>query len=360
MFGTSRVACLLIALSIGFVQPVGAAGQPPGEQIRGSGSTFAYPVLAQWAIAYERISGVHIGFQPIGSTAGLNELRTGAVDFAVSDVPLDSYQLLRDGLAQFPVVIGAIVPVANLEGIAAGELHLTGPQLAEIYLGNITNWNDAAIAAVNPGLRLPNQAIRVVHRSDGSGTTFNWTDYLSQVSNEWKLKVGTGTLVAWPAGVGAKGSDGVAEYLTRVKGTIGYIEYGSSLRRKSPYALVANRAGNFITPEPSSFRAAIADIAWTRAQEFYASLANGPQPDAYPIMAASFVIIQRYPRESEAISVGGSIPLTVRSRAVLGFFRWALHDGQDTAASLNYLPLPPSIVQEVTAYWISNWGSNAN
>jgi phosphate transport system substrate-binding protein len=360
MYKGSCGVALLIAAVLGLVLPLSAVGQPVEGQLRGSGSTFAYPALAQWATGYEKAGGTHVEFQPIGSTAGMSELRAGVVDFSVSDVPLDNHQLLRDGLAQFPVVIGAIVPVVNLDGIAVGQLRLTGQLLAGIYLGRITNWSDAAIAAVNPGLSLPSQAIRVVHRSDGSGTTFNWTDYLSKVSEEWRLKVGAGPLVGWPTGAGAKGSDGVAEYLAHSRGTIGYVEYGLAVRKKLSYAFVANRAGNFVAPGPASFRAAIAGTEWLHGQEFYVSLTNAAHPDAYPIMAASFALIPRYPRETEAMSAGGPIPLAVRSRDVLAFFRFALHDGRETAASLNYLPLPPSLVQEVGAYWNSNWGVNGD
>ena len=269
------------------------------------------------------------------------------VDFGISDAPLIPDQLLRDGLAQFPVVIGAIVPVVNLDGITAGQLRFTGQLLADIYLGKVKNWSDPAIAAVNPGIRLPERPILVIHRSDGSGTTFNWTDYLSKVSEEWKVRVGASTLVAWPTGAGGRGNGGVAENVARVKGAIGYVEYGYAQRKKLAYGLVQNRAGNFVPPEMSSFQAAIADLDWAKAREFYISLTDASSADAYPIMAASFVLIRKYAKDSE------------HSRDILTFFRWALENGQDLAASLDYLPLPPPLVRQVEGYWNAEFDAAA-
>jgi phosphate transport system substrate-binding protein len=330
-----RRALLLIAFAFGCATALPAGGQ----QIHGSGSTFVYPVLAKWSEAYQKVSGVHVEYQPLGSSGGLTEIRAGVVDFGVSDAPLFGEQLLRDGLAQFPVVIGAIVPVVNLDGITAAQLRFTGQLLADIYLGKVKTWSDPAIAALNPGIVLPDRAILVIHRSDGSGTTFNWTDYLSKVSAEWKTKVGSSTLVAWPTGAGGKGNSGVAENVARVKGAIGYVEYGYAQRKKLSYALVQNRAGNFVLPDMSSFRAATTDIDWARVREFNVSLTDAPRADAYPIMAASFALIRRYPKD-----VG-------RSMDVLAFFRWALENGQELATSLYYLPLPPQLVQEVEGSW---------
>ena len=330
-----RRVLLLIALVIGCGTTLPAAGQ----QIHGSGSTFVYPVLAKWSEAYQRTRGVHVEYQPIGSSGGLTEVRAGVVDFGVSDAPLTSDQLLRDGLAQFPVVIGAIVPVVNLDGITAGQVRFSGQLLADIYLGKVKNWSDPAIAAVNPGIRLPERRILVIHRSDGSGTTYNWADYLSKVSDEWKVRVGASTLVAWPTGVGGKGNSGVAENVVRVKGAIGYVEYGYAVRKRLAYGLVQNRTGNFVPPDMSSFEAATVDIDWAKAREFCVSLTDAPSADAYPIMAASFVLIHKYPQDSE------------RTRNVLAFFQWALESGQDMATSLDYLPLPPPLVREVEEYW---------
>ncbi len=338
-----RQALLLIVLALGCGTALPAAGQ----QILGSGSTFAYPILAKWSEAYQQVGHVQILYQPLGSSGGLTEIRAGIVDFAVSDAPLDSYQLLREGLAQFPVVFGGIVPVVNVDGIAPGQLRFSGQLLADIYLGKVKNWNDAAIAAVNPGVQLPSRAILVIHRSDGSGTTFNWTDYLSKVSDEWKVRVGVGTTVAWPTGIGGKDNSGVAEDVARVKGAIGYVEFGYAQRKKLAYGLVRNRAGNFVPPQMSSFEAALADVDWAQLREFYVALSDSPRADAYPIMATSFALIRRYPKDQ------------VRNREVLEFFRWTLEDGRGMAASLNYLPLSPPLAHEVMGYWEANWGPSA-
>jgi phosphate transport system substrate-binding protein len=310
-----------------------------GQEILGSGSTFAYPILARWAEAYEKMSGVHLAYQPIGSAAGITEIRSDVVDVAVSDAPLDDAALLRDGLAQFPVVIGAIVPVVNLEAVESGQLRLTGPLLADIYLGKVRRWNDPAIAAVNPGLALPDRAILVVYRSDGSGTTFNWADFLSKVSNEWKEKIGVSTRLAWPTGVGGKGNSGVADAVARVKGAIGYVEYSYALRAKLTYALVRNHAGNYLPPGAASFQAATENFDWAKEHDFNALLNDAPGAGAYPIMAMSFAVVRGYPKDAS------------RARATLEFFRWGLRDGRELANSLQYLPLPPSLVELIEGYW---------
>jgi phosphate transport system substrate-binding protein len=312
------------------------------QQILGSGSTFAYPVVEHWSKAYEKISGIHVTYEPIGSAAGITEIKSNIVDFGITDAPLVDAQLLRDGLAQFPVTVGAIVPVVNLGGIAAGQLHLTGRLLADIYLGKVKNWNDAAIAAVNPGIELPDQAIWVVYRSDGSGTTYNWADFLSKFSDEWKNKVGVGTSVAWPRGVGGRGNEGVAQNVAHVKGAIGYIEYEYALHEKLIYGLVQNRAGNFVAPEALSLRATIEGVDWTKERNFYVLLNDAPGAHAYPIMATSFALIRRYPNDA------------ARNRDTLAFFGWAMEHGQSIADSLHHLPLPPSLVQQIEGYWEEN------
>jgi phosphate transport system substrate-binding protein len=316
------------------------------ENISGSGSTFAFPVIAGWAEEYTRVTGTQVRYEPIGSGAGVTEIRAGLVDFAVSDAPFVDSQLLRDGLMQFPVVVGAIVPVINLDGIAPGQLHLTGQVLVGIYLGNITRWNDAAIAQLNPDVTLPNLPITVIYRSDASGTTLNWTDYLSKISTTWFGAVGSDLTVRWPVGYGAKGNGGVAEKITRVKGAIGYVEYTYAVRSKLAFALVRNRSGRFVAPSERSFRSAVDAVDWTQESDFHILLADAVASDAYPVMATSFVLMRNYPMDME------------RAHATLAFFRWALNSGQEVASSLHYLPLPPELTEQVEAYWSASLPRN--
>jgi phosphate transport system substrate-binding protein len=258
-----------------FLLGLGCALPANAQELFGSGSTFIFPVMSKWIAEYEKASGVQVGYQPIGSSAGMVEIRESVVDFAVSDAPLEDAQLLRDGLIQFPLVIGAIVPVVNLDGIGPGQLHFTGRLLADIYLGKVRNWSDAAIAEVNPGVPLPNRPILAIYRTDGSGTTFNWADYLSKSSPEWNAKVGTNTSLKWPVGAGGKGNRGVADAVMTVKGTIGYVEYSYALRRKLAYGLVRNRAGNFVSLDAASFLAAASNVEWTMQRDFYVLLTDG-------------------------------------------------------------------------------------
>jgi phosphate transport system substrate-binding protein len=330
-----------IALQVLFLLAFYTVNSAAAQQVLGSGSTFAFPVLTKWAEGYEKASGVHVAYQPIGSAGGIAEIGAGVVDFGVTDAPLVDSQLLRDGLVQFPLVIGAIVPVVNLDGIGPGQLHFTGQLLADIYLGKVKTWRDPAIAALNPGVSLPDRAILVIYRSDGSGTTFNWADYLSKASIEWRARVGAGTKVAWPAGVGGKGNGGVAESVGRVKGAIGYVEFSYALHSKLTYGLIQNKAGAFVPPSRTSFLAAAEGVDWSAEPDFHVLLTDSAGPDAYPVMATSFVLIRRY----------GKQPGTVRD--LLAFFRWALETGQEQAASLDYLPLPQSLVRQVEAYWES-------
>jgi phosphate transport system substrate-binding protein len=309
------------------------------QEITGSGSTFSYPFMLKLIEAYGKQSGAQVLFQPTGSAAGMNDIAHHVVDFAVSEAPLGEMELMRDGLDQFPLVIGAIVPVVNIDGVAPGQLRFTGHLLADIFLGKITNWNDPAIAELNPDLKLPNLAILVVHRSDGSGTTYNWAWYLSLVSEEWKLKVGTYTSVAWPTGVGGKGNGGVAEKVARVRGAIGYVDQTYATRAKLAHGLVRNQAGNFVAPDAASLQAATANIDWMKEPDFGVLLANSPAADAYPVLATSFVMIRKYPQDPS------------HTHDMLAFFHWALDHGQDMASSLGYLPLPPQLVQQVEDYW---------
>jgi phosphate transport system substrate-binding protein len=239
------------------------------------------------------------------------------------------------------LVLGAVVPVVNLDGIAPGRLRLTGPVLADIFLGKIRKWNDPAIIALNPGLNLPDQTIMVVHRSDGSGTTFIWSEYLSRISNEWKIKVGSSTLLSWPTGFAGKGNSGVAEKIVRLSGSIGYIDYTYAMRRHLSYAVLRNQAGNFVAPNPHSMTAATEGVDWRKNQSFNVVLNNAPQSDAYPIMAISFAILRKYP------------PDIGRTHALLKFFSWIYESGRNTASTEQYLPLPPLLVQQIKDYWLA-------
>jgi phosphate transport system substrate-binding protein len=327
--------CIVFAM----VLVIGFMSSATSQEILGSGSTFCYPLMAKWAEAYEKISGAHTVYQPIGSAGGITEIRQEVVDFAVSEAPLDDAQLLRDGLAQFPLVMGGIVAVVNVDGLAAGQLRVTGPLLADIYLGKVVRWNDPSIVALNPTLKLPDLAILVVYRSDGSGTTFIWADYLSKVSSEWKARLGENTTIGWPTGVGGKGNRGVAEKVARVRGAIGYVDYTYAMGEKLAYALIQNQAGNFIAPDTVSFEAATAGVDWLKERDFYTFLTDASAANAYPIMATSFALIRRYPKEQG------------RTRDTLAFLRWVLENGRDLASAQKYLPLPALLVQQVEGYW---------
>ncbi len=318
---------------------VSAAATAQAQQITGAGSTFVYPVLAKWSDAYSQKSGVRINYQSIGSGGGIAQIKAGTVTFGATDKPLDSQDLAAAGLAQFPTVIGGIVPVVNLKGVKAGELHFTGKLLADIYLGAVKRWDDPAIKAANPGVALPSGAISVVHRSDGSGTTFNFAHFLSQVNPAWKSKVGEGTSVAWPAGVGGKGNEGVAAYVERIKGAIGYLEYAYVLQNKMTYALVQNQAGQYVAPSTASFQAAAASADWAHAQDFNLVMTNAPGAQAYPITATTFILMHRQPKDA------------AQSKAALDFFRWSFEHGQPLALALDYVPLPDTLVKQIETYW---------
>ncbi|MDB5692690.1 MAG: pstS 4 [Alphaproteobacteria bacterium] len=306
--------------------------------ITGAGSTFVYPVLSAWSADYSKSNGARVNYQSIGSGGGIAQIKAGTVDFGASDKPLDPKELAAAGLAQFPIVIGGVVPVVNIAGIDAGELKLTGPLLADIYAGKIRRWNDPAIAKVNAGVALPNADIAVVHRSDGSGTSFNWTHYLSQVSPAWKSGPGEGTSVSWPVGVGGKGNEGVAGYVRQIPNSIGYVEYAYVLQNHMAWTSVQNSSGAFVAPSAASFQAAAAGVDWAHARDFFLVMTNAPGANAYPITATTFVLMHRQPKDKG------------RSDAALGFFRWALEKGQPQAQKLDYVPLPAPLVQQVETY----------
>jgi phosphate transport system substrate-binding protein len=305
-------------------------------EITGAGSTFVYPILSN---DYSGKAGININYQSIGSGAGLAQIKAATVDFGASDAPMKPAELQKFGMGQFPLVIGGIAPVVNIDGVQAGQMRFTGPLLADIYLGKIKNWNDPAIAKLNPDLKLPDAAIAVVHRSDGSGTTFNWVNYLSQVSAEWKDQIGVSTSVEWPVGVGGKGNEGVAAFVNQTKNSIGYVEYAYVLQNNMAYGLVQNKAGKFIKPDAASFQAAAASAEWGKAQDFYLIMTDAHGADAYPIAATVFIIMYKQPKDP------------ARANTAIDFFKWALESGQSQADALNYVPLPESLVKQIEQYW---------
>ena len=307
--------------------------------ITGAGATFPYPIYAKWAEAYKAKTGLGMNYQSIGSGGGIAQIKAKTVDFGASDMPLKPDELKAAGLMQFPAIVGGVVPVIHLDGIKPGEIKLTGPVLADVFLGKIKNWNDKAIADLNPGVKLPAELIAVVHRSDGSGTTFIWTDYLSKVSPEWKSKVGSSTAVSWPEGVGGKGNEGVAAYVQRIKGSIGYVEYAYAKRNNMSHALVQNRDGAYPKPENATFQAAAGNADWNNAPMFYQILTDQPGKNAWPITGASFILMHTIQDKPE------------NGAQVLKFFDWSFHNGQKLAEELDYVPLPDSVVKLIEGAW---------
>lgn len=334
-----KLTSTLAAVALGCALAFPAIAQ---QQITGAGSTFVYPVLSKWSAVFSKKTNVQVNYQSIGSGGGIAQIKAGTVDFGATDAPLTPDQLHEAGLAQFPVIIGGIVPVIHVPGIASGKLKLDGALLADIYLGKVKVWDSPEIAKLNPGVKLPNLAITVVHRSDGSGTTYNFADYLSKVSPEWKSKIGVGTSLSWPVGVGGKGNEGVAAYVERISGSIGYNEYAYVLQNKMTYALLKNAAGEFMAPSIAGFQAAAASADWTNAQDFDLVMTDAPGKGAYPIAASTFVLIYKTPKDP------------ARTKQALSFFAWALDHGQPEAQSLDYVPLPPSLVAQIEAYWKAN------
>ena len=317
------------------------AGDRISAEITGAGATFIYPLLSRWSADYNKSTGAKINYQSIGSGGGIAQIKAGTVDFGSSDKPLSPEELAQAGLGQFPSAIGGVVPVVNLEGIESGQLRVTGPLLADIYMGKITTWNDPAIVALNPGLALPVDKINVVKRSDGSGTTFNFVNYLSKVSPAWKESVGEGTSVNWPVGIGGKGNEGVAAYVKQIKGSIGYVELAYATQNGMSYATMQNAAGNWITPSAESFQAAAATADWANAKDFSLIITNASGADAWPIAATNFILMYKQPKDAK------------RSRDTLDFFKWSLENGQAQADELHFVPLPKPLVDQVEAYWAS-------
>ena len=310
--------------------------------ITGAGSTFIFPVLSKWADAYKKDSGSGVNYQSIGSGAGIKQIEANTVTFGATDAPLKSDQLQKDGLAQWPMIMGAIVPVVNLDGVQAGDLVLDGPTLANIYLGKITKWDDAAIKKLNPKAKLPSEAISVVHRADGSGTTFNFTDYLSKVSPDWKSKIGSGTAVEWPVGVGAKGNEGVAGNIAQAKNSIGYVEYAYAKQNKLTYTALVNKAGKTIQPTNEAFQAAASNADWTNAPGYYLILTDQPGDKSWPIVASTFILLHKDATDKAA------------SKEALKFFKFAFDKGAKSAEDLDYIPMPDSVVKQIEKTWAAD------
>lgn len=314
-----------------------STGAALAQDITGAGATFPAPIYAKWADAYNKATGARMNYQSVGSGAGIRQIKAKTVDFGASDMPLKDEELAKDGMVQFPTVIGGVVPVVNIKGIAPGQIKLTGQALGDIYLGKITKWNDPALTALNPGVPLPDAAIAVVRRADGSGTSFIFTNYLSKVNAEWKSKVGEGTAVNWPTGAGGKGNEGVAAFVQRLPNSIGYVEYAYVKQNKMTYTLLKNQAGNFVTPDDANFKAAAAGAEW--AKTFYQILTEQPGKDSWPLTGATFILMYKNQEKPASAS------------AALKFFDWAYNSGDAMAADLEYVALPAVVKDLVRKQW---------
>jgi len=307
--------------------------------ISGAGATFPYPIYAKWADTYKKETGVGLNYQSIGSGGGIKQIQAKTVVFGATDAPLSGEELTKSGLVQFPMVMGGIVPVVNLEGVSPGSLVIDGPTLAKIFLGQIKSWDDAAIKALNPGVTLPRQAIAVVHRSDGSGTTFNFTDYLVKVSPDWKSKVGSATAVEWPVGIGAKGNEGVANNVAQTKGSVGYVEYAYAKQNKLNFTKMINKDGKTVAPVSETFQAAAANADWNSVPGYGVILSDQPGAQSWPMTAATFILIPKQPKDPAAAG------------EALKFFAWAYAKGGMMAEELDFVPMPATVVNAVQAVW---------
>ncbi len=319
-----------------------AASAAIALDISGAGATFPYPIYSKWADMYKKETGNGLNYQSIGSGGGIKQIKARTVTFGASDQPLKPEDLEAAGLTQWPQVIGGIVPVVNLDGVGAGELALNGDALAKIFLGEITSWDDAALKKLNPKAKLPAQPIAVVHRSDGSGTTFNFTNYLSKVSADWKSKVGENSAVEWPVGIGAKGNEGVANNVANTKGAIGYVEYAYAKQNKLNFTKMVNKDGKIVAPTSESFQAAAANADWAKSPGFYQILTDEPGAKSWPITAATFILLPKQPQDEAAAS------------EALKFFGWAFAKGGKAAEELDYIPMPKTVVELIKKSWTAN------
>jgi phosphate transport system substrate-binding protein len=337
------LATLIIGTSAAFASTATLAAD-----ITGAGATFPYPIYAKWAEMYKKASGNGLNYQSVGSGAGIKQIKAKTVDFGASDMPLAADELTQAGLFQFPAIMGGVVTVVNLDGIAPGQLKLTGPVVADIYLGKIVKWNDQAIAALNPGVKLPAEDITVVHRADSSGTSFLFTDYLSKVNAEFKGKIGAGTTVKWAVGTGGKGNDGVAAYVQRIKGSIGYVEWAYAKKNKMSHTQLKNRDGLFLQPDDDNFKAAAANADWAKTPGFAVVLTDQPGKAAWPITGVSYILVHAAQQDA------------AKGKEVLKFFDYAFKSGDAAATELDYVPLPDSVTKLVQDAWKANmkdaWG----
>jgi phosphate transport system substrate-binding protein len=310
------------------------------QDVTGAGASFPAPIYAKWADAYNKATGVRINYQSVGSGAGIRQIRGKTVDFGASDAPLSDADLAKDGMIQFPTVIGGVVPVVNIKGIAPGQMRLTGEVLGDIYLGKVTKWNDPAITSLNPGVPLPDAAIAPVRRADGSGTSFLFTNYLSKVNAEWKTKVGEGTAVNWPAGAGGKGNEGVSAFVMRLPNSIGYVEYSYAKQNKMSHVLMRNKEGVFVAPEDNAFKAAAAGAEWNKS--FYQVLTEQPGKASWPITGATFILMHKVQDKP------------ANAANTLKFFEWTYGNGDKMADDLDYVPLPAAVKDLVRALWLGS------
>jgi phosphate transport system substrate-binding protein len=326
----SIVSAALLAASVAIAS---------AADISGAGATFPFPIYAKWADAYKKDTGNGLNYQSIGSGAGIKQIKAKTVTFGATDAPLEPAELEKAGLAQWPMVMGGIVAVVNLDGVKPGDFHIDGPTLADIYLGKITTWNDPKLKALNPNVNLPSLPIVPIHRADGSGTTFNFTYYLGEVSPDWKSKIGVATTVDWPGGIGAKGNDGVANNVATTKGAIGYVEYAYAKQNKLTHASMVNKAGKVVEPTLDAFQAAAANADWTKAPGFYLVLANQPGDKSWPMTAATFILMPKDP------------PNPAAAKDAIDFFKWAYEKGDKMAEDLDYIPMPDNVVKLVEVMW---------
>lgn len=332
-----KVTAAMAVMALGAM--TGQAAAQSVKSITGAGATFPYPVYSQWAHQYNQTTGVQLNYQAIGSGGGIAQIKAGTVDFGASDAPLASEELKDAGLIQFPMVMGGVVPVVNIAGINANELRLSPQTLAGIFMGQIKNWDDPAIKKDNPNINLPSKAVSVVRRSDGSGTTWIFTNYLSKVSAEWKSRLGNGTAIDWPVGVGGKGNAGVAAYVQRVDGSIGYVEYAYALQNKMASVMLQNKDGNYVAPNSETFQASAANADWAHADNFYLVLTDQPGEKSWPISGATFILMHKQQTKADT------------ARAVLKFFDWAYENGDQAALKLDYIPMPDNVVELVHEQW---------